>query len=92
MQFRLLVSTAVLAASLASPMAADSSNMPRQGVTAAQVTTATARAKPAQKAKAPKFAAKSAKHKHWVCPMHDGGESDHPGPCPKCGMPMVEED
>jgi hypothetical protein len=32
---------------------------------------------------------KIAKHEHWVCPMHDGGESDHPGKCPKCGMDLV---
>lgn len=59
---------------------------------------ATSTAKPSAKAvksakpKAKKIAAKPGKHKHWVCPMHDGGESDHPGKCPKCGMDMVEVD
>ena len=33
----------------------------------------------------------SAKKEHWVCPMHDGGESDHAGACPKCGMALVLE-
>jgi hypothetical protein len=33
----------------------------------------------------------AAKKTHWVCPMHDGGESDHAGKCPKCGMDLVEE-
>jgi hypothetical protein len=32
-----------------------------------------------------------AKKQHWVCPMHDGGESDHPGKCPKCGMDLILE-
>lgn len=32
------------------------------------------------------------KHTHWVCPMHDGGEGDKPGKCPKCGMDMEEEE
>jgi predicted ATP-dependent serine protease len=32
------------------------------------------------------------KRTHWVCPMHDGGMSDKPGRCPKCGMDMVEEE
>jgi len=33
-----------------------------------------------------------AAHKeHWVCPMGDGGESDHAGKCPKCGMDLVLE-
>jgi Cu+-exporting ATPase len=27
---------------------------------------------------------------HWICPMHDGGESDHAGKCPKCGMALVK--
>lgn len=35
--------------------------------------------------------AKAAKHEHWVCPMHDGGESDHAGKCKKCGMDLVKE-
>jgi hypothetical protein len=26
----------------------------------------------------------------WVCPMCDGVESDQPGDCPKCGMPLVK--
>ena len=33
--------------------------------------------------------AMQAKKEHWVCPMHDGGESDHAGKCPKCGMDLV---
>ena len=33
--------------------------------------------------------AKAPMKEHWVCPMHDGGESDHPGACPKCGMDLV---
>ncbi len=53
----------------------------------------------AEKAKAKVKAKKSkkvkkameAKHEHWVCPMHDGGESDHAGKCPKCGMDLVKE-
>lgn len=32
-----------------------------------------------------------AQHSHWVCPMHDGGEGDKPGKCPKCGMDLVEQ-
>ena len=61
---------------------------------------ASATAKPAGKATAKKGKAKdkkpkkvaSAKHEHWVCPMHDGGESDHAGKCPKCGMDLVKEE
>ena len=40
--------------------------------------------------KADKVAA--AKKEHWVCPMHDGGESDHAGHCKKCGMDLVKEE
>lgn len=36
--------------------------------------------------------AKAAAKEHWVCPMHDGGESDHAGKCPKCGMDLVLEE
>jgi hypothetical protein len=36
-------------------------------------------------------AAVTLKKQHWVCPMHDGGESDHPGKCSKCGMDLVLE-
>jgi transcriptional regulator GlxA family with amidase domain len=25
----------------------------------------------------------------WVCPMNDGGTSDQPGTCPRCGMALV---
>ena len=32
---------------------------------------------------------RGAHKEHWVCPMGDGGESDHAGPCPKCGMDLV---
>jgi hypothetical protein len=94
MQFRTIVITAALAAGFGAGLGADPiSSMPRNGGDgAAQAATSTAKAKPAKKAKAKKVAAKPAKHKHWVCPMHDGGEGDHPGPCPKCGMTMVEED
>jgi mannitol-specific phosphotransferase system IIBC component len=46
--------------------------------------------KSSKKRKTKKAAA--AKKEHWVCPMHDGGESDHAGPCPKCGMDLVKED
>ena len=45
--------------------------------------------KKAAKAAAPK--ATAVKQEHWVCPMHDGGESDHAGKCPKCGMDLVLE-
>ena len=38
-----------------------------------------------------KAAKKAAVKEHWVCPMHDGGESDHAGKCPKCGMDLVLE-
>jgi len=51
-----------------------------------------AKATPKAKPKAKKVAATAAKHQHWVCPMHDGGEGDHAGKCPKCGMDMVEQD
>ena len=94
MKLASFVVLAALAAGLSAPLAADVSSMPRQGETgtAPQAASPTAKLKPAKKAKAKKLAAKPAKHKHWVCPMHDGGEGDHPGPCPKCGMTMVEED
>ena len=94
MQFRTIVIAAALAAGLGATLGADPiSSMPRNGADgAAQAATSTAKAKPAKKAKAKKAAAKPAKHKHWVCPMHDGGEADHPGKCPKCGMDMVEVD
>jgi hypothetical protein len=94
MQFRTIVITAALAAGLVASLGADPiSSMPRSGGDgAAQAATYTAKAKPAKKAKAKKIAAKPAKHQHWVCPMHDGGEGDHAGPCPKCGMAMVEQD
>jgi hypothetical protein len=95
MQFRTIVISAALAAGLGAALNADGiSSMPRQGEAggAPQAASSTAKVKPAKKAKAKKVAAKPAKHKHWVCPMHDGGEGDHPGPCPKCGMTMVEED
>jgi hypothetical protein len=62
------------------------------GPAQAAAVTATAKVKPAKKQKAKKVAAQPAKHHHWVCPMHDGGESDHAGKCPKCGMDMVEVD
>lgn len=46
----------------------------------------------AQKPKKVKAGAKAVKkHQRWVCPMHDGGWSDHPGKCPNCGMDMVLE-
>ena len=52
-------------------------------------------AKPAihgkMKAKKLKKAKTVAAKEHWVCPMHDGGESDHAGKCPKCGMDLVLE-
>lgn len=48
--------------------------------------------KKGKKAEHPKKEAKRVKRMHWVCPMHDGGEGDKPGPCPKCGMDMVEEE
>ena len=95
MRLKHLVITAALAAGLGTALAADTiSSMPRSGETgtAPQASSSTAKVKPAKKAQARKTAAKPAKHKHWVCPMHDGGEGDHPGPCPKCGMTMVEED
>jgi hypothetical protein len=42
------------------------------------------------KPKAPKV--EPDKKEHWVCPMHDGGESDHAGKCSKCGMNLVKEE
>jgi Cu+-exporting ATPase len=62
----------------------------------AEPATATAKAAAPAKAKAKakkkaKAAAKPAAKARYVCPMHDGGESDHPGHCPKCGMDLVEE-
>jgi hypothetical protein len=45
--------------------------------------------KPKKKTSAPK--AKPAHAERWVCPMHDGYFSDHPGRCPKCGMDLVLE-
>ena len=27
----------------------------------------------------------------WVCPMGDGGTSNEPGKCPKCGMKLEKE-
>lgn len=50
-----------------------------------QTVTATARAESTTALVAP------AKKQHWVCPMHDGGESDHPGKCPICGMDLELE-
>jgi hypothetical protein len=44
-----------------------------------------------KKSKKVKKAAKAAKER-WVCPMNDGGESDKPGRCPKCGMDLVKEE
>ena len=61
----------------------------------ASATAAPAEKVPAKKAKGKAKKAKkmaSAKHEHWVCPMHDGGESDHAGKCPKCGMDLVKEE
>jgi hypothetical protein len=52
---------------------------------------AQAKARSASQAKAVAKAPAPAKHSHWVCPMHDGGESDKPGKCPKCGMDLIEE-
>lgn len=26
----------------------------------------------------------------WTCPMHPEVSAHEPGPCPKCGMPVVE--
>jgi hypothetical protein len=65
----------------------------------AGATTSTAKAKAAAPAKVVKPRSKpkklkplaAAKKEHWVCPMHDGGESDHAGKCPKCGMDLVKE-
>jgi hypothetical protein len=65
----------------------------------ASANTGTAKAKPAAEAKHLKAKPKSkktkplaaAKKEHWVCPMHDGGESDHAGKCSKCGMDLVKE-
>lgn len=63
-----------------------------------QSMSATAQAhKHAKKAKQAKHAKKAgtkaeAKRYHYVCPMHDGGESDKPGRCPKCGMDLVKEE
>jgi len=45
-----------------------------------------------EEAAKPKAAAAAAAKEHWVCPMHDGGESDHAGKCPKCGMDLVKEE
>lgn len=33
----------------------------------------------------------SAKAAKYVCPMNDGGESNHAGKCPNCGMDLVEK-
>jgi hypothetical protein len=44
-----------------------------------------------KQAKTKGAAKKAAVKEHWVCPMHDGGESDHAGKCPKCGMDLVKE-
>jgi hypothetical protein len=38
---------------------------------------------------APKPAAKAAVI--WTCPMHPEVQSDKPGKCPKCGMPLVQK-
>ena len=27
----------------------------------------------------------------WTCPMHPEVHSEHEGPCPKCGMPLVKQ-
>ena len=45
-----------------------------------------------KKGKMKKVAKAKAVKEHWVCPMHDGGESDHAGKCPKCGMDLVKEE
>jgi hypothetical protein len=28
----------------------------------------------------------------YSCPMHPDVQQDHPGNCPKCGMPLVPEE
>lgn len=63
----------------------------------AKESTATAKVdekKAATKVKKSKKGKKTAKavKERWVCPMHDGGESDHAGKCPKCGMDLVKEE
>lgn len=41
--------------------------------------------------KAPAKGKKSSKNGKdlWICPMHDGGHSDHAGKCPICGMDLI---
>ena len=62
--------------------------------TAMMATSGTAKTMKAKK-KLKKMAAPKKKiaavKEHWVCPMHDGGESDHAGHCSKCGMDLVLE-
>jgi hypothetical protein len=38
---------------------------------------------------APEVEAKPEAKAKWVCPMCAGVESDQPGDCPTCGMPLV---
>lgn len=68
------------------PMAASPTAKAAASAAKAKAVTAV-KSKKAKKAKPVAAAAKE----HWVCPMHDGGESDHAGKCPKCGMDLVKE-
>ena len=77
-----------LASLMIVPLAIQAQDAPAPATITAKAPKAAVKPKKAKvKAKAAKVAVKE----HWVCPMHDGGESDHAGKCPKCGMDLVKE-
>ena len=88
MRSRLLVLSTMLGLALAGMAGADAGPV---SPTAKPKPAAAVHVSKLKKAKKPKPLA-AAKKEHWVCPMHDGGESDHAGKCKKCGMDLVRED
>ena len=80
--------TLILGLALAAAPLLALAETPAKPKTGAAAPAAAVKKAPKAKKKAP---VQAAKHQHWVCPMHDGGESDHAGKCPKCGMDLVLE-
>jgi hypothetical protein len=87
MKLRILLFTALLTL----PLAAMAQDAPVGATTTAAAKTVTSVKAKKPKAKKPAKQV-AAKKEHWVCPMHDGYESDHPGKCKKCGMDLVKEE
>ena len=82
----------VVAIAVVSLLFAGSVSQAREEASAVTSTAKVAKAhKKVSVKKEKKMKTKAAKKEHWVCPMHDGGESDHAGKCPKCGMDLVLE-